>query len=563
MLEPTPYRDAVQPGLGGGIHTRRSLDAALSLTEDHLKQARILVLDDDVSTLCLLRSVLQRFGFSNVRTLDHPRNFAATYHDFQPDVVITDLIMPEMDGFAVIEFIRSVLPPDGWLPVLVCTANGSAQGRRRALAAGATDILVKPLDPSELMMRVRHVARSRLLHKTLADQNSALETIVAARTRALENALAELQASQRQVVEQERFFAFKEIASGVAHDFNNAVMTIVGYSELILDDPASVKNSEKLRDYLDAINSAGQDASHIVSRLREFYRPREKGDRFKMVDMNKVISEAVTATESRWRDPAQTLGRSISVEMALEKVPPVLGSEPDLREAIANLITNAVDAVPKGGTITIKSRSDGRNVEVEVIDNGTGMSPDVRQRCTEPFFTTKGKRGKGLGLCLVFGVIKRHEGVLGIESLPGKGTKMTILVPVCGESGIVRERPLIMPARSLDVLVVDDEPAIRDVLTQYLSGDGHRVVSVPGGIEAVRTFQRQEFDLLVTDQSMPGMSGVQLAQLIRKMRSSQPIILLTGFSFDDEHLPPEVDKLVLKPIIQDRLRAVLAEVVAN
>jgi signal transduction histidine kinase len=533
------------------------------MTEDLLKQARILVLDDDVSTLCLLRSVLERFGFSNVRTLEHPRTFGANFHEFQPDVVITDLIMPEMDGFAVIDFVRGVLPPDAWLPVLVCTANDSAQSRRRALAAGATDILVKPLDPSELLMRIRHVVRTSFLHHTLAGQNTALEGIVRARTRDLEKALSELKDSQRAVVQQERFRAFGEMASGIVHDFNNALMTVIGYSELMLGDPVSIADVDQVKDYLGAINTAGRDASHIVSRLREFYRPREKSDQFGGVDLNKIVEEAVKLTQPKWKTLAQNLGRNISVEFELEKIPPVLGHEPDLREIVTNLIFNAVDAMPEGGIITMRSRAKGDRAILEVADCGTGMPPEVRQRCLEPFFTTKGERGTGLGLAMVFGVIKRHDGELEIDSTPGKGTTMVISLPVCDEVGLTsRIEVPRAPLKPLDVLLVDDEPSVRDVLLKYLSSDGHRVVTAAGGAEAVRTFQQQQFDLLVTDQSMPGMSGVQLARFVRRMRSNQPIILLTGFSFDTDHIPPEISKVVRKPIAPDKLRAVLAEVVA-
>jgi signal transduction histidine kinase len=535
--------------------------AAVVMTEDVLKQARILILDDDVATLCLLKSVLQRFGFTNVRAIDHPEKFAASFDTFQPDVVVTDLIMPQMDGFAVIEFIRGILPPGAWLPVLVCTANDSAQSRRRALAAGATDILVKPIDPSELLMRLRHVVRTRFLHNTLSDQNTALEGIVTARTSELESALAELRESQRTVLQQERFRAFGEMASGIVHDFNNALMTVIGYSELMLARPESLTDIDQVKDYLGAINTAGHDASHIVSRLREFYRPREKGEVFTAVDVKKMVEQAVKLTQPKWRTVAQNLGRNIEINFELETTPPVLGNETDLREVMTNLIFNAVDAMPKGGKITIRSRVDRRHVQLEVSDSGVGMTSDVRQRCLEPFFTTKGENGTGLGLSMVFGVIKRHDGMLDIESTVGKGTTIIVKLPVCDDLGTVTVDAEAGPMRSLNVLVVDDDPSARDVLAKYLTADGHCAVTVGNGAQAVRTFQQQKFDLLMTDQGMPGMNGLQLARYVRQLRANQPIILLTGISFDVENLPTEVDKVIPKPITPDRLRAALSEVI--
>jgi signal transduction histidine kinase len=533
------------------------------VTEDALKQARILALDDDVATLCLLRGVLQRFGFTRIETVENPRRFAATFDRMQPDLVITDLVMPQLTGFEIIDYVRSVLPASAWLPVLVCTANDTAQSRRKALAAGATDIIVKPFDPSELLMRIRNVLRARFLHLSLAAHNEALERIVAKRTSDLEKALTELRASQRNIVQQERFSAFGEMASGVVHDFNNALMTIIGYSEIMLADPTVLADTVQVADYLGAINTAGRDASHIVSRLRDFYRPREQGDRFLPVELHAVIEESAKLTQPKWKTLAQSFGREIIMNLELERTPPIQGCAAELREVFTNLIFNAVDALPHGGTISLRTRSDGRQVQIEVADTGTGMTPEVRERCLEPFFSTKGDSGTGLGLATVFGIVKRHEGTLEIESAPGRGTTFLLRFPVCDPAGLGTGVGQAAPVRPLDVLLVDDEPNTRDVVSRYLAGDGHDVVAVANGAEALRTFQRKRFDLLLTDQGMPGMSGMQLARHIRAMQAEQPIVLLTGFSFDQEHLPPEINQVIRKPIAPDKLRAVLAEVVGG
>jgi signal transduction histidine kinase len=410
-------------------------------------------------------------------------------------------------------------------------------------------------------MRIRHVVRTRFLHNTLAEQNTALEGIVTARTSELEDALAELRESQRTVLQQERFRAFGEMARGIVHDFNNALMTVIGYSELMLARPESLGDIDQVKDYLGAINTAGHDASHIVSRLREFYRPREKGEVFTAVDVNKMVEQAVKLTQPKWRTVSQNLGRNIEIKVQLESTPPVLGNETDLREVMTNLIFNAVDAMPKGGTITIRSRVDRRQVQLEVADSGVGMTPEVRQRCLEPFFTTKGESGTGLGLSMVFGVIKRHDGMLDIESTSGKGTTMIIRLPICDDLGTVTVDAEAGPMRSLNVLVVDDDPSAREILAKYLIADGHCARTVGNGAQAVRVFQQEKFDLLMTDQGMPGMNGLQLARYVRQLRANQPIILLTGFSFDVDNLPTEVDKIIPKPITPDRLRAALSEVV--
>jgi len=532
------------------------------MTEQTLRQARIIVLDDDVATLCLLKGVLGRLGFANVEALSHPRGFVEQFKRCRPDLVITDLVMPEIDGFEIIEFVRSQEPAEVSLPVLVLTANHSAQSRRRALAAGATDILTKPFDPSELLMRIRNVLRTRFLHAALVDQNSVLEQMVARRTSDLEKALSELKDSQRAMVQQERFRAFGEMAGGVVHDFNNALMTVIGYSELLIADPMAMADPDQVKDYLSAINTAGRDASHVVSRLRDFYRPREQGEQFEVLQINKILEEAAKLTRPKWKIQTQNLGRQVNMQFHLERVGPVLGNASELREAIMNLVFNAVDAMPVGGSITLRSRQLGQQVEFAVEDSGNGMTPEVRQRCLEPFFTTKGDHGTGLGLPMVFGVVKRHDGHIDIQSTPGRGTKVIVRLPVHDEVGVAPQQVVAIPVlRPLNVLVVDDEPSTLDIVSRYLVGDGHNVTSVSNGPEAVWQFQQRKYDLLLTDQGMPGMSGIQLARYIRDLRQGQPIILLTGFSFDTEHLPPEIDQVVRKPIAPERLRDAMVRVV--
>jgi signal transduction histidine kinase len=529
------------------------------MNDESLRQAQIIILDDDVSTLTLLQSVLSRLGFMNVHAMDHPRGFADRFRRQRPDLVITDLVMPEMDGYAILEFVRQHEPQESSLPVLVLTASQEAQSRRRALAAGATDILVKPFDPSELLMRIRNVLRNRFLQLSLADHNRVLEKTVAARTAELERALAELKESQRGMLQQERFRAFGEMASGVVHDFNNALMTVIGYSEILLNDPLALVEQDRAISYLEAIHTAGRDAALVVNRLRDFYRPREQGEQFVALDLNALIEEAVKLTEPKWKTEAMNLGREIRIKWHLERVQPVLGNPTELREAMMNLIFNAVDAMPDGGTITFRSRQDGRFAQLEVRDEGMGMTPEVRQRCLEPFFSTKGDHGTGLGLPMVFGVVKRHDGTLTIQSEPGRGATFAIRLPMA-ESVLPKVEPVeVLTLRPMRVLLVDDDSGTREVVSRYLSGDGHFVVTVCSGAEAVDQFQRTHFDMLVTDQGMPGMNGVQLAGFLRQLGHTQPIVLLTGFSFDTENLPAQIDQVVRKPVAPDRLREAMGK----
>lgn len=528
-----------------------------------LRQARILILDDEVGNLCLCVNILHRLGFKNVLSISDSRDVFDQAAEFQPDLLLLDLNMPHLDGFEVLERFRLEPETVGDFPIIVMTEECTIPNKRRALSGGASDILNKPFDTAELNVRISNVLQARLLRRQIESQNEALEQRVAERTTELEKALAELKATQRQMLQQERLRAFGEMASGVAHDFNNALMSVIGYSDILLEDPDMLNDRETVLEYLRVMNTAGRDASNVVGRLRDFYRAREEGDLFVALDLNKLVEQVVPLTQPKWRDQALATGRTIDIQLDLEKVPPVAGNAAELREVATNLIFNAVDAMPGGGVITLRTRSGNGSVILEVCDTGAGMSDDVRTRCLEPFFSTKGDRGTGLGLSMVFGIIKRHEGDVDIESVPGKGTTLRIRLPSTNRE--VDSDTIIVPKpdRSLYVLVVDDDVRSRDVLEKYLEADGHRVETAANGLEALERFGSKAFDLLATDYAMPGLNGLQLAEKLRRNRSNLSVLLVSGFT--DAGLPEGtdldlVDAVIHKPVHGQDLRAAIFEI---
>jgi len=400
-----------------------------SITEDNLKQARILIIDDQVGNICLLQSVFNRTGFVNHTSLTDSREAIRRIFELQPDLILLDLNMPNVTGFDVLHELRTNLPPTAFLPVLVVTGESHPKTKRKSLAAGATDFLQRPFDMTELLMRIRNLLRTRLLHLELEKQNVVLEQKVSERTAELSSALTELKQTQKQIVQQERLRAFGEMAGGVVHDFNNALISIIGYSDLLMEDPDILADRPMTLSYLKTMNTAGRDAAQVVSRLRDFYRSRESEDIFAPVDLNEVIEQSVSLTQPKWKTQALTSGHKIEMELDLEKLPPVSGNPAELREALTNLIFNAVDAMPAGGRVTLRSRPKDDAVLFEISDTGTGMSEDVRTRCLEPFFSTKGEKGTGLGLSMVFGIIKRHNGTLDIQSAVDRGSTFRIRLP--------------------------------------------------------------------------------------------------------------------------------------
>ena len=425
-------------------------------------------------------------------------------------------------------------------------------------------LLVQPVQVGDELLGIFAIAWRRDAHAFSMDDLKLADGIAKQAAVAIE-----LHRTQRHIIEQERLNAVGKMASGLAHDFNNALVPISGYAEMLLEHQDILQDQAKATKYLKLIMTGVEDAASVVSRLREFYRKREEGETYRPLSLNQMVEQAVALTRPRWRDEALGSGRTILVEADLRPVPRILGSESELRELLTNLIFNAVDAMPEGGNIRIRTglREAGSSdatpqVFLEVSDTGTGMTDEVRRRCLEPFFSTKGERGTGLGLPMVFGIVKRHRGTLDIESTVGKGTTFVVLLPAdATQTREVKTRTAV-PIGPLRVLVVDDEPIARDVLTEYLAGDGHHVETAVNGREGFDKFKIGDFSLVITDRAMPEISGDQLATMVKEQAPRTPVVLLTGFGDlmnAAGEKPDGVDLVVKKPIRLSTLREVLAK----
>ncbi len=377
----------------------------------------------------------------------------------------------------------------------------------------------------------------------------------------LEQAMTDLQTAQQQMVQQERLRALGQMASGIAHDFNNTLSPIMGFSELLLIAPHMSADPVQLKEYLQTINMAAKDAAKVVSRLREFYRPRLDADLAGIVDLNSLVQQSVKLSQPKWKDQALANGVAIEINTELDAVPPVAGHESELREVLTNLVFNAVDAMPKSGSITLRTKADGDHVRLEVSDTGTGMSEEVRQRCLEPFFSTKGEKGSGLGLAMVYGIIKRLRGTIEITSAVGVGTTFSIRLPIQAEQATTQTpEGHNLDGVRLQVLVVDDDPLVGRVTGEYLRVAGHHVEVVASAAEAVKRFNPERVDLVVTDHGMPHMTGRQLAEVIKQVSPSTPVVLLTG---GDEMEAAEttsvaVDAELSKPLTMAALQRTLS-----
>ena len=380
----------------------------------------------------------------------------------------------------------------------------------------------------------------------------------------LEEAYVELRESQEKITHQERMRAIGQMASGVAHDFNNALGPIVAYTDLLLEVPQTLDNKEEVTGYLTAMRTSALDAASVVRRLREFYVRSEVAEIVEAVNINELIESSISLTEPRWRHQALAEGITINIETDLQEVAPVATNSSNVREVLTNLIINAADALPRGGTITFRTRAEGGRVILEVSDTGTGMPEEVRQRCMDPFFSTKGERGSGLGLAMVYDTIQRAEGTIDINSEVDKGTTFTIRLPAAEavgvESGLA---PPSDPLRSLHILGVDDEPSGLQSLTRLLRAAGHTIDTATNGREGLEKFRAGEYDLVVTARAMPEMNGDQLAAAVKELAPDNPVIMMTGFGDIMEatgERPSGVDLVVSKPVTLATLRDAVSKV---
>lgn len=390
---------------------------------------------------------------------------------------------------------------------------------------------------------------------------------------ALQQAYDDLRQTQQVVMQEERLRALGQMASGIAHDINNALSPVSLYTESMLESEPHL--SARARSYLETIQRAVEDVAQTVARMREFYRQREIQLDLAPVDVNLLAQQVLDLTRARWSDMPLQHGITIqSVTDFAPDLPKIMGVESEIREALTNLVFNAVDAMPQGGTLTLRTRlsavAGGAGVVlIEVADNGIGMDEETRVRCLEPFFTTKGERGTGLGLAMVFGAVQRHSATLEIESAPGRGTTMRLLFGV--PSAVVAEPGQIeaaaRPASRLRLLLIDDDPVLLKSLHDALEADGHVLVTANGGAEGVAAFRaataREEtFAAVITDLGMPYVDGRKVSASVKEASPGTPVIMLTGWGqrlVAEGDIPPHVDRVLAKPPKLRELREALAQ----
>ncbi|HWM79872.1 MAG TPA: response regulator, partial [Methylomirabilota bacterium] len=337
---------------------------------------------------------------------------------------------------------------------------------------------------------------------------------------------------ETQMHQSEKLTALGQVAGGIAHDFNNLLQAILGYSQLMTKN---MGNAEVVRRGLAVIETAATGGAETVRRIQKFARLRPD-EPFVSVEINQVIQDAVAITRPRWEERVAKGGVPLRLELRLTPLPAVMGRPSELNEVITNLILNAIDAMPEGGTLGIYTRPEGdEHVVLTVTDTGMGMPEHVRTRIFDPFFTTKGEIGTGLGLSVSFSIIQRHSGEMRVESQAGRGTTFTIVLPVgMAEVQAPAGPETVMGTHSGRILLVDNEFPVMTILGEMLTEAGHHVLPVASGAEAMRVFVPGGFDLVLTNLGMTGMTGWDVAERIRASDPRVPVVFITGWGLQAE-----------------------------
>jgi DNA-binding response OmpR family regulator len=506
------------------------------------------------------------------------------------DVMLLDLSLPDSQGLSTFD---AVFAAAGSTPIVILSGVSDVSVAIQALQRGAQDYLVKGHVDNQLLLRSIQYAVERCnAQAALKEAHDELESRVRARTseqsqlnerlkreildrkraedamkesnQQLLAALAELRAMQGDLIRRERFQALAQMANGIAHEFNNVLAPIVGFTEHLLTHPSVVQGPDLVRSSLEKIRTAALAGSKAVMRVRDFART-EAGE-FGPVPVAELVANIIILTEPRWKDEAQAAGVTISILPAVQDVPDAHGDAAQLREMLTHLVFNATSALSERGVIQIGAERRGGGVALYVQDDGRGMPESVRKQCLDPKANVGVHDKRMSGYAVVHSIVARHHGRLEIETQEGAGTKVSVVLPAVPQNIVEFRKPVLNAEarlRKLRVLVVDDEPMVRDVIRLYLGEDGHVVETATDGKDALEKFMAGQFDMVMTDRAMPEMSGDQLAGKVKALNPLVPVILLTGFGDlmnAEGEKPQGVDAVAAKPFTLQSLRNTIAEV---
>ena len=366
---------------------------------------------------------------------------------------------------------------------------------------------------------------------------------------------------QEKLAESEKLRALGLMTSGIAHDFNNILAIITGNIDLIEIE----EDKDKILKKVQIIKKTVIGSAKTIKRLQKYARTKNDELQFRAIRLNDLVREAIEIATPMWKDGSHAKGLSVEIVDALtEDELIILGDDTDLRETIINMIFNSVDAMPQGGKIHIATYAKNESIYLALSDNGTGMTEETKNRIFDPFFTTKGMDHSGLGMSMLYGTIKRHNGSIDIKTAPGEGTTFTIALPKGKEKIEKRDgtQGSVVERRKSNILIIDDEPEIGAMLSEILSKQGHQASVFESGKGGLEAFKEGSYEIVITDLGMPDISGWDVINIARQIEPDVITGIITGWDISEEEAKQKgVDFLITKPFESNQLVQAVANAV--
>ena len=413
-------------------------------------------------------------------------------------------------------------------------------------------VMLSPHFESTIIRKDGGMRNAEISARTIKDSKGNMNTI------AILKDITEKKKMEEELFRAEKLRALAEMASGVAHDFNNALAAILGNTQLLL----YTAQDEETKETLQTIAKVAQDSAQTVRRLQDFTKKRVPQE-LSGVDVNSIIKDSIEITKPKWKDEAQSKGVPIEIVSNFEEIPPVLGNDSELRGVFTNMILNAIEAMPEGGKIEISTLKKKKDVIIQISDTGIGIAEEAKKKIFEPFFTTKPFTNTGLGLSMSYGIIKRFGGEIEVVSELEYGATFTIILPIGEEEKEEAVSPqTVKQGRQARILVIDDEEVVRSVLSRTLAKVNHQVTLAANGEKGIQLFKEEKFDMVLTDLGMPGMSGWEVCRMVKKISPDTPVGMITGWGAEMNQSKMDeygLDFLISKPFDLNQVLNVVAE----
>lgn len=529
------------------------------MVDASLKKANILIVDDQEANIDVLEGLLEMQGYTSIKTTTDPRDVLHLVASFEPDLILLDLMMPHLSGFEVMEQLKSIVPANTFLPILVLTADATSEARQRALSGGASDFLTKPFDLIEVGLRIRNLLLTSYLMQQVQNQNQILEEKVKERTSELEKTNIELNIAKEKAEASNRLKS--SFINNISHEIRTPLNGILGFGQ-ILTDPEIEPNDKE--EYLVMMNQSSERLINTVTNFMDISLLTSGNQTVfkKEINLNSIVNEAIT----KFRILTEEKNITLILHSPAPEIEIQLFTDRELlSKVIYQLIDNAVKFT-KQGTINVSYKTNGDQLHFVVKDTGIGIAPENETRIFDNFMqenitNTRAYEGSGLGLPIAKGFVELLGGNIEVETEKDNGSTFSFTIPcVIKPIGEIQENettPLKTAGKKQTILIAEDDEINFFYINTVLKNDLLEILHASNGKEAVEICkQHPEIEIVLMDLKMPVMDGFEATTLIKQFRNELPVLAITAYSSHEDKqmaLNAGCDEFIMKPFKKEFL----------